>query len=50
MAIGTANLAGSATRMAITLPMAVVSTQARDILEQELSGAKTRITNGRVPY
>jgi esterase/lipase superfamily enzyme len=50
MAIGTANLAGSATRMAITLPMAVVSTQARDVLEQELSGTRTRITNGRVPY
>lgn len=45
-----ANLAGSATRAAITLPIAVVSPKARNILEQELSGMKTRITDGQVSY
>ena len=50
VAVGTANLAGSATRAAIALPMTVVSPKARNILEQELSGMKTQIVDGRISY
>lgn len=50
VAVGTANLAGSATRAALALPMSVVSDRARHIVARELSGMTTGIVDGRVSY
>lgn len=50
VAVGTANLAGSATRATLALPASIVSDKARNILEQELSGMKNQIVDGRIAY
>lgn len=50
VAVGTANLAGSATRAALALPMSVVSDRARTVVQQELSGMRGGIVDGRVSY
>jgi len=50
VAVGTANLAGSATRAALALPMSVVSDKARNLLNRELSGMKTHIVDGQISY
>lgn len=50
VAVGTANLANSAARAALALPMSAVSDSAKHILDQELSGMKTRIVDGQILY
>lgn len=49
LAVGTANLAGSAARAAVALPAALASPEARSILQQR-SGATARIVNGQISY
>ncbi|MVA24401.1 alpha/beta hydrolase [Agrobacterium vitis] len=50
VAIGTANLAGSAARTVVTAPMAVISNDARQSLKQEFSSGQKPLINGKIAY
>lgn len=45
-----ANLAGSATRLAVAAPAAVISPEAREILKEELSSDGAPIRDGQIAY
>jgi len=45
-----ANFAGSAARLAVAAPVAVISPEAREILKEELSSDSTTIKNGQISY
>jgi esterase/lipase superfamily enzyme len=45
-----ANFAGSAARLAVAAPVAVISPEAREILKEELSSDGTTIKNGKISY
>jgi len=45
-----ANFAGSAARLAVAAPVAVISSEAREILKEELSSDGTTIKNGQISY
>ena len=45
-----ANLAGSAARLAVAAPVAVISPEAREILKEELSSDGATIKNGQITY
>ncbi len=45
-----ANLAGSATRLAVAAPVAVISPEAREILKEELSSDGAPIRDGQIAY
>ncbi|WP_028747539.1 alpha/beta hydrolase [Rhizobium mesoamericanum] len=48
--MATANFAGSAVRLAVAAPVAVISPQAREVLKEELSGDRAEIRNGQITY
>ncbi|MCS3741578.1 MULTISPECIES: alpha/beta hydrolase [unclassified Rhizobium] len=45
-----ANFAGSAARLAVAAPVAVISPEAREVLREELSSNGTEIRNGQISY
>ena len=49
-AIGTANLAGSAARVAVAAPMSVISREAREVLKRELSTTSAGFVDGHIAY
>lgn len=49
-AVRTADLAGSAAKVAVAAPMSIVSDNARQVLKRQLSSNLTSIVDGRVSY
>ena len=45
-----ANFAGSAARLAVAAPVAVISPEAREVLKRELSSDGGKIVDGRISY
>ncbi len=50
LGMAAANFAGSAARLAVAAPVAVISPQAREVLKEELSSDGTEIRNGQISY
>ncbi|MDK4702137.1 alpha/beta hydrolase [Rhizobium sp. IMFF44] len=49
-AVRTADLAGSAAKVAVAAPMSIISDDARQVLKQQLSPGSPPIVNGRISY
>ena len=48
--VSAANFAGSAARLAVAAPVAVISTEVREMLKEELSSDDGKIKDGRISY
>ncbi|MGG6894920.1 alpha/beta hydrolase [Rhizobium sp. BR 315] len=49
-AVRTADLAGSAAKVAVAAPMSIISDDARQVLKQQLSSGSSPIVDGRISY
>jgi len=49
-AVRTADLAGSAAKVAVAAPMSIISDDARQVLKQQLSPAASSMVDGRISY
>ncbi len=48
--LSAANFAGSAARVAIAAPVAVISDEAREVLKRELTPSTGRMVDGQIAY